>query len=227
MNRTLNRLITALIISLTLSLSVAADEEYLDVDSFDGIDIGTGMWATVICGSSNSVIIEGDKKDLDNIKVTVRGSVLDISRQNSASRILNNIFGKDKHHSRINVEITTSGQLSKIEASTGANVAVPACAVNNSFVEIDTSTGSIINIEGSTASLELDLSTGSLFNKKARSFVVDTADIDLSTGAIANLCGASVIRGDVSTGAIISASDSADVDVDLSTGAQVSKKKCR
>ena len=227
MNRTLTKITTAIILSLSISLPVAADQEYLEVDSFTGVDIGTGMVATVSCDSKNTVTLHGDKKALDILEVTVKGNKLDISRRTSASRIFNNLFSNKEHNNSIRVEITTNGQLSSIEASTGASVKVPACAVDNSFIEVDTSTGSIVDIEGSTATLELDLSTGSLFNQNSNDFTADVANVDLSTGAIAKLCGASTVRGDASTGAVITVSDTADTErVDLSTGADLSKN-CR
>lgn len=227
MNRSLTKISTVIILSLSVSLPIVADQEYLEVDSFDGVDIGTGMVATVSCDSKNTVTLHGDKKDLDLLEVTVKGSKLDISRRTSASRIFNNIFSKEKHNNSIRVEITTNGHISSIDASTGATITVPGCAVNSSFVDVDTSTGSIVNIEGNTAVLELDLSTGSMFNQNSKNFTVDVANVDLSTGAIAKLCGAMTVRGDASTGAIITVSDTTEADsVDLSTGAEVSRS-CR
>ena len=227
MNRTLTKISIAIILSLSITLPIVADQEYLEVDSFDGVDIGTGMVATVSCDSKNTVTLHGDKKDLDLLEVTVKGGKLDISRRTSASRIFNNIFSKEKGNKSIRVEITTNGSISSIDASTGASIKVPACALDSSYIEVDTSTGSIVNLEGSTATLELDLSTGSLFNQNSHNFTVDVANVDLSTGAVAKLCGATTVRGDASTGAVITVSDTADADrVDLSTGAEVSRS-CR
>jgi len=93
---------------------------------------------------------------------------------------------------------------------------------------VDISTGAEAYIDGNTALLELDLSTGALFNNSRSNFTVDKANVDLSTGAVANLCGASTIDGKASTGAMISAAESANTaSVSLSLGANVSSRKCR
>ncbi len=212
---------------LILSLSVFADETTLKVDDFDGIEIGTGMRGTINCGSENSVTLIGDQRDLDLIEVNVHGGSLDISRRSMTNSLLRNIFAEDRDHS-IELEVTINGNLSKIEGSTGSSLTVPECAVNNSFLVVDISTGAEAYIEGNTAILELDLSTGALFNNSNSSFSVDVANIDLSTGAVANLCGANTIDGDASTGAMISAAESANTSsVSLSLGANVSSRKCR
>ncbi len=210
-----------------MSLSVSADEIFLEVDSFDGIEIGTGMRGTINCGSKNSVTLIGDKRDLDLIEVTVHGNSLDISRRSLANSLLKNIFTKDRDHS-IEVEVIINGTLSKIEGSTGSSITVPECAVNNSSLALDISTGAEAYIEGNTAILELDLSTGASFNNSRSSFSVDVANIDLSTGAVANLCGANTIDGDASTGAMISAAESANTgSVSLSLGAEINSRRCR
>jgi len=212
---------------LILGFPAFADEKYFEVDSFDSIDIGTGMRGTISCESKNSVTIIGDQRDLELIDVTVHGSVLDISRRSMAKRLLSNIFGEERNHS-IEIEITINGELSNIEGSTGSSFTVPECAINNSYLVVDISTGAEAYIDGNTALLELDLSTGALFNNSRSNFTVDKANVDLSTGAVANLCGASTIDGKASTGAMISAAESANTaSVSLSLGANVSSRKCR
>ncbi len=212
---------------LILSLSVFADQTTLEVDSFDGIEIGTGMRGTITCGSENSVTLIGDKRDLDHIEVIVHGGSLDISRRSLTNRFLSNLFAEDRDQS-IEVEVTINGNLSTIEGSTGSSLTVPECAINTSSLVVDISTGAEAYIDGNTAILELDLSTGALFNNSRSNFSVDVANIDLSTGAVANLCGANTIDGDASTGAMVSAAESANTSsVSLSLGASVSSRKCR
>lgn len=219
--------ILAILSILMLNLSLFADEKYLDVESFDGIEIGTGMRGTVTCGSKNSVTLIGDQRDLDRIEVTVHGGLLDISRRSTAKRIFSNIFGEERNHS-IAVEVTISGNLSNIEGSTGSSLTVPECAVDSRYLTVDISTGAEVYIDGKTTTLNLDLSTGAIFNNSRSSFTVEMANVDLSTGAVATLCGADIIDGDASTGAVIRASESANTNrVSLSLGANVSSRKCR
>ena len=227
MNRILNKSSMVLILSITAALPVVADQEYLEVDSFSGVDIGTGMLGSVSCGSENTVTLDGDKKDLDHLEVSVQGGKLEISRRTSTGKILSNLFGDHKDRS-IKVAITTNSPLSNIEASTGSSLSIPECAVNNSFFEVDAGTGATVEIEGTTGTLELDLSTGSTFNRRGSNFNVDVANVDLSTGATAELCGAATVNGSASTGATISASDNANTEnVSLSLGAEVHTRRCR
>ena len=227
MNRTMTKTSLAIILSLSAGLTVVADQEYLEIDSFEGIEIGTGMIGTVSCGSENTVTLSGDKKDLDHLEINVHGGKLEISRRTSTGKILSNIFG-DHADREIKIEITTSGPISNIEASTGSSLSIPECAVNNSFFEVDAGTGATVNIEGTTSTLDLDLSTGSTFNRSDSNFTVDTANVDLSTGATAGLCGAATVNGSASTGATISASENANTEnVSLSFSAEVHTKRCR
>jgi len=228
MNKLLTEIPLLLILTLVLSLPIAADQEYLEVDSYDSLEIGTGMEGIVSCGSKNTVTLFGNKKDLDHIEVNVQAGKLEISRRTSAGKILHNLFRKDGGNNSVRAEITTVGQLSNIDASTGSSLTIPGCAVNNSLIRIDAGTGAMVNIEGNTGTVELDLSTGSIFNQGGGHFTADIAEVDISTGAIADLCGAKTISGSASTGAMISAADNADTEaVSLSTGASVSKKSCR
>ncbi len=215
------------VVTLGLGLSVQAAEKYLEVENFDSIEIGTGIIGTVTCGNSNTITLTGDEDELDRIKVSVHSGELDISRKSSAGSFLNNVFGDNKRKS-IRAAIVTTSQQGALSASTGASLTVPDCAVNEDSLDIDLGTGASITVSGRTGKLKLDLSTGSEFNAKAETFKADEAMVDLSTGAMANLCGVSVIEGDASTGATIYVGESVNrSNVDLSTGASVSSRGCR
>jgi len=229
MNKTFKTGTPLLLVSI-MSLPLMATQDFLEVDSFVGIELGTGMTGKVMCGNQNTVTITANKKVLDKLEVTVKGGHLEISRNTSASNILNNIFGDDekKEDNSISVVIETSSPLSKIVGSTGSMIDVVDCAVNSSLIKVEAGTGANINVEGATQTLELDLSTGSVFNGSSRQFTVDTANVDMSTGSSANLCGASTITGDASTGAEIKASEDAFTDeVSLSFSAEIHKNDCR
>ncbi|PCJ49434.1 MAG: hypothetical protein COA74_06140 [Gammaproteobacteria bacterium] len=219
----------ALLVASSLSLPLVADQEYLEVDSFKGIDLGTGMNAEVVCGSKNTVTLTARKMILDRLEVSIKGGHLEISRHTSASHILNKIFGDEQEQDNsVTVNIETTSALSIIEGSTGSMIKVDSCAINSSALKVDAGTGASIQIEGSTGALELNLSTGSVFNNSSSQFTVDSVEVDMSTGSKANLCGANTIRGSASTGAVIKAGEgSMTEDVSLSLGAEVHKNKCR
>lgn len=216
-------------IVLLCSEPMLADKKYGSVDAFEAIDIGTGMVGKVICDSKNTVTIEGDKSVLANVEVKIRDGKLEISRKFSASTMLRHFFLQDDDdNSAVRVVVTVMEPLTSISSSTGSSLTVPGCAINTRFVTVTVGTGASISVSGNTDTLDLNLSTGSQFNKSSDRFSVDVANVSLSTGAIANLCGAMTINGNASTGANIVAAESANTEnVSLFTGARISKVHCQ
>jgi len=227
MKKNISILSMALVMATSATLPLLAEQDYLEVDNFSGIEIGTGMIGDVSCGNENTITLHGDKRDLDNVEVEIRGDYLEISRKTSAGKILSNIFSDDDRDNSIRVEIVTNAPLSSISGSTGSSLIVPECAVNNSYLKVEAGTGAVVKIDGMTGTLELDLSTGSTFNNSRSNFTADQAEVDLSTGATADLCGVASINGSASTGATIKASETAATDVSLSFGAELSSSRCR
>ena len=223
----MTRKLTAIAAVVALSSSTAfAAEQFIEVESFTGVSLGTGMVSNVTCGNSNTVTLRGKKKTLDKIKVTIEQGTLEVNRGTS---ILGNLLSGDNNDGNVEVDIeTTDAVISLVDLSTGATINVDACAIDSSRLKVDASTGAQVNVNGLTTELDLDLSTGSLFNERADSFIVESVTFDMSTGSIANLCGASRVQGDASTGAIVYVDEGVDVsDVDLSIGADTSSKRCR
>ena len=226
----MNNKFTVLTMALMMSTSAAfTAEQLLEVESFTGISLGTGMISNITCGSSNTVTLRGDKKTLDKTEVRIDGDLLDISRKESAGSLFGKLLSNNNDdNGKVEVDVVTAGELSVFDISTGAIISVADCAVNTSQVTVDASTGSEITLNGVTSQLTLDMSTGSMFNRRYESFVVDSVDFDMSTGAIANLCGANTVQGDASTGAIVYLAEGVDdSNVDLSIGAETSSKGCR
>jgi hypothetical protein len=219
--------LAAAIISLSAYPLMAA-EQLVQVESYGGVSVGTGMVAEVTCGGENSVILKGEKKVLDNIIVEIKNNTLHIMRKENTGSMINKLFSSgNKSSGHVEVAISTTSDLSVIETSTGASINVPECAVNVSSLTVEASTGSTVNVSGITSQLSLDMSTGSTFNRKAGPFTVDNALVDLSTGATANLCGATTVVGDASTGASIQVGSNTQTDVDLSIGAETSSRRCK
>ena len=211
------------------SSATFAAEQLVEVESFSGVSVGTGMIATVSCGNENTVTLRGEKKTIDRIDVAIEGTTLDVSRRESAGSMLGKLFsGSKDDQGSVEVDIVTTGEVSLFDLSTGATMTVDACAVNTSGVTVDGSTGSEITLNGTTAQLELDMSTGATFNRRSADLIVDSVNFDLSTGATANLCGAAMIQGDASTGAMVYVGDHVDTsNVDLSIGAETSSRRCK
>jgi len=222
----LKKIIIILAIVFTHSALFAA-EKYLEVDAFEGIDLGTGLVSNIQCGSNNTVTLIGKTKDLERIKVQVKSAKLTVKRISSTGNFLKKLFNKNENHS-IKVNIVLSGKLSNLELSTGAMLTAPDCSINPESLDLDISTGASVSVAGYTKKLNLELSTGAEFNRRDISFKVDEATVDLSTGASANLCGAKSVTGDASTGAEISVAESIDQSgIELSMGAEVGSSRCK
>ena len=211
------------------SSATFAAEQLVEVESFSGVSVGTGMISTVSCGNTNTVTLRGEKKTIDRIEVLIEGTTLDVSRKESAGSMFGKLFsGNNDNQGSVEVDIVTTGEVSLFDLSTGATMVVDACAVNTSSVTVDGSTGSEITLNGTTGQLDLDMSTGATFNRRSADLFVDNVNFDLSTGATANLCGAAMVQGDAYTVAMVYVADHVDTsNVDLSIGAETSSRRCK
>ena len=226
MTNNLKLLSAALLMTSSITF---AEQQLIEVESFSGVSVGTGLISTVTCGNTNQVRLNGPKKSIERLEVGIDGDTLDVSRKSSAGSMFGKLFSGDNFNDgEVKIDIVTSGEIALFDISTGASMKVDACAVNTSQVTVDGSTGSDITINGVTTQLNLDLSTGSSFNRRNAELTVDSVELDLGTGASANLCGASNVTGDASTGATLYVSSSVDTsNIDFSTGAEASSRRCR
>jgi hypothetical protein len=214
-------LITTLVVSS--SRLFAGDTWEVPVKVFKSLDIDTAIEAEVICGDESMVLVETSEDTFDHMDIMVRRDRLIIERDVHFS----SWFGDN--HDRIFVTVYTTKPLEGLEANTAAQMDVESCAVSTDQLRVKVSTGASINAEGETDLLNLRVSTGGSFNsgRHRDELAINEAEIRLSTGASAGLCGALNIDGKLSTGAQIYASGEADVDVKRSTGADISYSRCR
>ncbi len=214
----------ALLAALFGAPGASADNDRfkVDVSDFSRLSIGTGVVAEVVCGDSNRVVIEADERVFERMKVNVRGGRLVVERGYSLSSVF------FRHNDNIRATITTTGRLNDIEASTGAILEAPACAVDESRLDVEVHTGANLRVEGHTGDLQVDVGTGGVFNpgRYKDRLTASVANVHVSTGGVVGVCGADRVAGKASTGAQIYAADSAEVDVRLGTGAGVSSSGC-
>jgi len=201
----------------------AGDTWEVPVKAFNSLDIDTAIEAEVICGDESMVLVETSEDTFDHMDIVVRRDRLIIERDVHFS----SWFGDN--HDHIFVTVHTTKPLQGLEANTAAQIDVESCAVSTDKLRVKVSTGASINAEGETEQLNLRVSTGGSFNsgRHRDDLAINEAEIRLSTGASAGLCGALNIDGKLSTGAQIYASNEANVDVKRSTGADVSYSRCR
>lgn len=215
-----NTVLSALL-TLSAAAAVAADLREFNVDAFEGVHIGTGMHAEVVCGDTDAVLIDASERIIDGIRASVRGGVLTIKRNHSIS----NWFSR---HGDVDVTITTSGPLTELVASTGSMLKVDSCAISSDSLDVRVSTGATARVAGHTETLDLRIGTGGTFNmgRYKDDLDVGLAFVKVSTGGEAGLCNSQNVRGKASTGAQIYVSKNTDIDVRLGTGADVSRSGC-
>lgn len=167
-------LIAALAASACLFPTLAlAETKTLDVATFHGVDISTGIRAVVGGGKPHSVVVDADSAQaLDDLRVDVRDGILYLWYDWNLLDLVN------QPDRKITVTIGTE-VLDTVEASAGA------------FVEADTLMGEDIGLEASsganikTTSIEgmfytIEASSGARIDTSG---LCETADIEVSSGA--------------------------------------------
>ncbi|MGM3187351.1 GIN domain-containing protein [Musicola paradisiaca] len=192
-----------------LPLTVACSptqQKSVELTHFSALNLSRGLEVTVQCGNENRV------------SATARPAVLEklvIQRQDDTLTIDNpyNDSNKLRDHSVV-VTITLNAPLSRVNAQSGVQFALPACAVSPDQLTIDASMGADVNVEGATRTLNLTLAMGAAFNRNASDFSADNAVVRFAMGADARLCRVKRLSGSMTTGARASVSPTTDVHID-------------
>jgi len=191
-----------------------ANAEKRSVGSFHGIDVGTGIELSLTEGTSEEVAVSAATTEWrDKIVTKVENGILKIYYENKFKSMNNR---KEKKELKAYVSYK---MLDKLQASTGADVKIVG-VLKSATLDIDASTGAIINGEVSASSLKVDQSTGS---KVTLSGKADKLEISGDTGSrfkgeemATSNCSASV-----STGATVAVKAEKELQVKANTGGKV------
>ena len=214
-------LLTAAAVLPLLTTSALAESRSYSLDSFDQIDITTGLEAVITHGQTQSVRIEASNSGiLDQIELVVRNHELHAKRDVNlldtvlSGGILNMMHNDDK--ATIYITLPTFSGLSasaganvtadqmtadtvSIDASSGAQFTVDA--VDAVQLVLEASSGARLTVGGVCDSLDLDISSGSRVSGSDLS--CGDAHIDGSSGASASIVADGAVTGSVSSGANI------------------------
>ncbi|MDJ0919556.1 MAG: head GIN domain-containing protein [Henriciella sp.] len=225
------RSILAVSISSFFVLGAAqAETRTYDVESFTAIDVSAGLDVVFETGAAQSVQVESESGDFDDIKVLVNGDTLVLSR----AKQVNWSWGQ-----RESYLVTVSAPvLSSIDASSGADV--KGSGLTGSTVRIDTSSGADADITGIEADeVQLESSSGSDLTASgtcgkviaesssgsdimARNLICTSGEADASSGSDITIHASDSVYADVSSGADVTVHGSpANTDVDKSSGGSV------
>jgi hypothetical protein len=196
--------IAALLIFISGNARAQEKKKY-DFSGFSKVGVGFGMYVTVSQGSSYSVEVEGDKRDLEVLKLKQNGTSLNFGFDKSNYRkhedikitikmpVLTGISLSGGAHGRINMNI--SSKTFEGDLSGGAELTGNLQCGNISF---DGSGGCTVTLKGTGKNLSVDGSGGSVFNLK--DFSVYNVDADLSGGSNVTITANGTISSEQSGG---------------------------
>lgn len=154
---------------------LAQDEQReVTVGTFDRIEAGGGYRIEVVQGDTDTVRLEGDSADFDEIGISVRNGRLDISQDR----------GWFSRHRDIDVVvIVTVSRIESLEFNRGISARVEG--VDAGSLQLRVNTGAVASVSGMCDALEVDITTGAALN--AAGLVCQRVEARASTGAEASL----------------------------------------
>lgn len=205
-------MIAIAIAGFTVSTALAKETKSYELDEVDQIDIAAGVSAKVEIGEEQSIIVETDKGDFEDLIIRVEDGVLYIKQEWK-----NNFWNGRK---RPNYKVTaTVKDLKSIEASSGSSLA--AEGINDGDFTINVSSGSSVRVEGTCGVVSAEASSGASLN--AKEFRCENAAADASSGASLSLFASTKVDAKASSGSSVKVYGSPeDVNARKSSGGSIS-----
>ena len=219
------------IVACTLALpgaALAATKSY-EVSAFEEISVAAGIDVDIIMGPSRRVVAETRAQDFDDLRISVEGNVLKISRParswfffgraNYKVHVITPALRSLAASSGADVDVAgpVVGDFS-VSASSGSDVDVSGIKGGN--VKAHASSGSDVDIAGSCVTLEVDASSGS--DLDAGDLKCETVTVQASSGSDVSVAASKRVTGKASSGSDVRVSGAPPVvQVDKSSGADV------
>jgi len=226
--------LVAIISVSTFALPGNEKSETRDLKNFDAIKVSTGIDLYIRMGNTESVRIEADDDDMDDIKTEVRDGTLHIymKRRNSwfnwgfnesqkAFVTVKNLKRIDASSgSDVQSENTLEGDRLEVEASSGSDVKLD---VYYKTVTLDSSSGSDARMSGKAKTLIAKASSGS--DIKARDLEVKIGKLRASSGSDINVTVTDELYAKASSGSDIRYYGNPQIkDTDTSSGGDVTRR---
>jgi hypothetical protein len=226
----MNHLLGIAVCTLALPGAALAATRTYEVSAFEEISVAAGIDADIVTGPSRRVVAETTAQDFDDLRISVEGNVLKISRPSS----IWSFFGS---RAKYQVHVVTPA-LRSLAASSGADVnvtgpivgdfsvsassgsTVNVSAIKGGNVKAHASSGSDVEISGSCVTLELEASSGS--DLDAGKLRCETITVKASSGSDISVAASKKVTGKASSGSQVRVSGAPpEVRVDTSSGADV------
>ena len=202
--------LTASSIALS-STALADDARTFDLASFDRIDIATGISAKISVGSEQSIRVETNKGDFEDLVIKVDDGVLEI-RQDWKS---NWRGGSKKPRYKV---IASVQDLNGIDASSGSSVT--ATGISGGDFSVEVSSGASVDLTGTCDRIDAKGSSGA--DTSAKNLVCENADARASSGASLVLHADTGVQAKASSGGTITVYGGAtDVSTRKSSGGSI------
>lgn len=198
-----------------------------NLPAFNAVSVGHGVQATITHGDTPSVTLEGDENLVAKFDVQVSNGWLKTKLPRNISirptkRIHLRVVVKDLQRlsagggASVQADLLSGDEI-QIESSGGARV---KAKVSASHAVFDSSGGARIEVTGATRTTDIDVSGGAQVS--ASDFTTDSAKVDASGGARAEIRAARSIDVDSSGGARVNVSGNpAERRIESSGGARV------
>lgn len=207
---------------LLCSGAVMAAEQTFQPQPFSALSLSRGMNVKVKCGERDTLAISGSARLVDNLIWQVNNGTLTIN--NTAYRENGFDFNPDK----LDVIITTTTPLHTIGAQFGVSVDMAACSYARDVLNLDGTMGASYTVSGTLDTLNLALNMGADFNQAHQDLHINQANVDLSMGVEANICGAQRAKGIVSMGAEVVVDQNTDTEqLKVSFAGKRSRQSCQ
>lgn len=228
----MKNLITTSIFSLLIvSVLCAQEVETRSLATFDEVHIATGIQAKLQAGTENSIRISAEGIDIDRVTSQIKGGELIV-------KIKSNWKKWNFKRNKVKAIITYAGTLDGLAASSGASLMAEDALLTDVMqldcssganleaqviakkVRADVSSGSTIEVSGSTDYLIVDSGSGARF--EGYNLEAQEANVDGSSGSTIRINVSQHLDADVSSGASVKYKGSPDSkDVDKSSGGSV------
>jgi hypothetical protein len=201
----------ALAAALALTPSLAlAESKTLDVGSFHGVDVSSGIRAVVSGGQPQSVVAEAaDAKDIADLRYEVRDGILhlwydfklagifDWSGRDITVTIGTELLDALEASAGASVEATgLMGEEISLEASSGASLKTGP--IEGMAYSLEASSGARIETSGLCTSAQIESSSGASI--AAKDLACATVSVEISSGASVEVAAKDSISADISSG---------------------------
>lgn len=230
MKKLLLFVLTAAALVVFISDHISAQEKKtFDFNDFSKVNVGWGMYVTIIQGSDYNIEVEADSRDLDALKVEKKNTSVRFSFDKS----------NYKKHDDINIKIKMPA-LTGLKLSGGSQGSINMNIASKDFeadlsggaelqgelqcgdVSFECSGGSTVTLKGKAGNLSTDGSGGSEYNLK--NFSVNDINANLSGGSSLTVTTNGTINSDQSGGSEIVYYGNAKIgNTDFSGGSGITK----